>query len=202
MSFGRCGSLSIMGKLSYGFNVSVDGYTAADGDDIAFSAPGDELHQYWNDRVREIAVSLYGRKLYELMSAYWPTADQVPDVTPVMADFARVWRETPKVVFSKTLSTVDWNSRLERGDVVTVAKELKASTDGIIEIGGPTLAAPLVRAGLVDEYRIVYHPTAVGSGTPLFPRLEKWVRLNLVENRTFSCGAVLLRYEAVRDSPE
>jgi dihydrofolate reductase len=198
MSFRWCGSLSTMGKLTYGFGVSVDGYTAADGDDFAFSAPDDELHQYWNDRVRETAVSLYGRKLYELMSAFWPTAEQDPDITPVAADYARVWLAMPKVVFSQTLSSVDWNSRLERGDVVSVARELKASTEGNLEVGGPTLAAPLVRAGLVDEYRIVYHPTAVGGGTPFFPRLDQWVRLRLVENRTFPSGAVLLRYEPVR----
>jgi dihydrofolate reductase len=198
MSFGRCGSLSIMGKLSYGFNVSVDGYTADDGGDFSFGEPDEELHQYWNDRSREVTVSLYGRKLYELMSGHWPTAEQAPDVTPVEADYARVWLAMPKVVFSKTLESVDWNSRLERRDVVSVATELKASTDGIIEVASPTVAAPLVRAGLVDEYRIVYHPTAIGSGTPFFPRLETWVRLKLVENRTFPGGAVLLRYETVR----
>jgi dihydrofolate reductase len=198
MSFGRYGSLTSMGTLTYGFSQSVDGYTAAEGGDFAYTAPDEELHQYWNDHSREVAVALYGRKLYELMSAFWPTADQEPDVSPVIADFAKVWRAMPKVVFSKTLASVDWNSRLERGDVVSVATELKASTDGVIEVGGPTLAAPLVRAGLVDEYRIVYFPTAVGGGTPFFPRLETWVRLKLVENRTFPSGAVLLRYETVR----
>ena len=100
------------------------------------------------------------------MSAYWPTADQAADATPVITDFARIWRDMPKVVFSRTLDSVDWNSRLERGDPVEVVRTLKAETDGNLEVAGATLAAPIVRAGLVDEYRIVLAPTAVG-GAPV-----------------------------------
>ena len=183
-----------MGKLTYGMGVSLDGHVADRSDDIGWSAPDDELHQYWNDQARDIAASLYGRRLYELMSAYWPTADEEPDATPVVAEFARLWRAMPKVVFSKTLESVGWNSRLERGDVVEVARKLKADTDGLIEVGGATLAAPLVRAGLVDEFQVVVMPTAVGGGKPFFPSLDEWLRLELVENRTFPSGAVLLRY--------
>jgi dihydrofolate reductase len=186
-----------MGKLTYGMNVSVDGYIAAEGDDLGWSVPDEELHQFWNDRTGENAVSLYGRKLYELMSAYWPTADEAPDVTPIAAEYARLWRAMPKVVFSSTLESVSWNSRLERGDVVEVATKLKAETDGMLEVAGASLAAPLVRAGLVDEFLLVVIPCAVGGGKPFFPTLNKWVKLELVENRTFSTGAVLLRYRAV-----
>ena len=187
-----------MGTLIYGMGVSVDGYVADAKGGIDWSAPDDELHRYWNDTGREIALSLYGRRLYELMSAYWPTADQDPGASPVTADFARIWRDTPKVVFSQTLASVDWNSRLERGDVVEAATRLKAETDGLLEVGGATLAAPLVQAGLVDEYRIVFMPTAVGGGTPYLPALPSWLSLRLVENRTFPGGGVLLRYAAVR----
>jgi dihydrofolate reductase len=187
-----------MGKLTYGFGVSVDGYVADKDGEIAWSAPDPELHQYWNDQVRGVAVSLYGRRLYELMSAYWPTADENPDAPPVVAEFARLWRALPKVVFSTTLEKVDWNSRLERGDVVEAARRIKAETDGLIDVGGATLAAPLVRAGLVDEFQVVVSPTAVGGGTPYFPALDKWIRLELAENRTFPSGAVLLRYTVQR----
>jgi dihydrofolate reductase len=183
-----------MGRLTYGFGVSADGYVADENGDIGWSTPDAELHQYWNDQARETAVTLYGRKLYELMSAYWPTADQAPDVSPVEIEFARLWRAMPKVVFSTTLEEVDWNSRLERGDVVEVARRLKAETDGPIAVGGATLAAPLVRAGLVDEFQVVVTPVVVGGGTPFFPTLDRWIKLELVENRTFPSGAVLLRY--------
>ncbi len=200
MNSGRPGSLYVMGKLTYGMNISVDGYIVDSNGDFSWSQPDDEVHQFWNDRVGETAVSLYGRKLYELMSTYWPTAGQDPDITPVTAEYARLWLAMPKVVFSQTLSSVDWNSRLERGDVVEVAKQLKAETDGILDVAGATLAAPLIRAGLVDEYLVVVSPVAVGSGTPFFPTLDRWVTLDLVENRTFAAtGSVLLRFVPTRD---
>lgn len=197
-SAGRC-SLIGVGKLIYGFNVSVDGYIADANGSIDWSEPSDELHQYWNDYERGTALSFYGRRLYELMSAYWPTADQDPDATPTIVDYAQVWRDMPKVVFSRTLESVDWNSRLERGNPVDVVRQLKAETDGRLEVAGATLAAPIVQAGLVDEYRIVLAPTAVGGGLPFFPALPSWISLRLVENRTFPGGVVLLRYEAERD---
>lgn len=198
MSFARPGSLMVMGKLIYGFNVSADGYIADAQGNIDWSDPSDELHQYWNDFERETAVSIYGRRLYELMSAYWPTAEEAPDATPLIVDFARVWCAMPKVVFSRTLESVGWNSRLERGDPVEVVTKLKADTDGQLEVAGATLAAPIVQAGLVDEFRIVIAPTLVGGGTPFFPTLPSWVSLRLLENRTFPGGTVLLRYETTR----
>ncbi|MGW0158999.1 dihydrofolate reductase family protein [Mycobacterium sp. NPDC003323] len=188
-----------MGKLIYGFTVSVDGYIADAQGNIDWSDPSDELHQYWNDFERETALSLYGRRLYELMSAYWPTADQDPDATALIRDFAQVWCAMPKVVFSQTLDAVSWNSRLERGDPVEVATRLKAETDGQLEVAGAALAAPIIQAGLVDEYRLVIAPTAVGGGTPFFPTFPSWMSLRLVENRTFPGGAVLLRYETKHD---
>jgi dihydrofolate reductase len=183
-----------MGKLTYGMNVSLDGYIADESGGIEWSEPDDELHQYWNDRTRDLAVSLYGRKLWELMSAHWPTADEDPSATPVTVDFAQRWRAVPKVVFSQTLDKVDGNARLERGDPVEVARRLKDETDGLIEVAGATLAAPLVRAGLVDEFTVVVYPIAVGGGTPFFPPLDAWIPLEMVENRTFPSGSVLLRY--------
>ncbi|ORI17160.1 dihydrofolate reductase family protein [Rhodococcus sp. 1168] len=185
-----------MGKLSYGFNVSVDGYIADAQGSIGWSEPSEELHQYWNDLERETALSFYGRRLYELMSAYWPTADKSPDTNPTIVDFAHIWCNMPKVVFSRTLESVDWNSRLERGDPVEVVRKLKAETDGRLAVAGATLAAPIVQAGLVDEFRIVVAPIAVGGGIPFFPTLPSWISMRLVENRTFPGGAVLLRYEA------
>jgi dihydrofolate reductase len=193
MSFDSCGGLTRMGKLTYGMNVSLDGYIAGPDGGIEWSAPDEELHQFWNDRTREIAVSLYGRKLYELMAAHWPTADKAPDASPIEVEYARLWQAMPKVVFSKTLESVGSNSRLERGDVVEVARKIKAETDGLIEVGGATLAAPLVQAGLVDEFYVVVTPAIVGGGTPFFPPLDKFRQLELVENRTVSTS-VLLRY--------
>lgn len=199
MSFFLGCSLNSMGTLIYGFNVSVDGYVADAQGNIDWSDPSDELHQYWNDFERETACAFYGRRLYDLMSAYWPTADEDTDAPPLIVDFAHIWRAMPKVVFSHTVESVGWNSRLERGDPVEVVRKLKAETDGQLEVAGPTLAAPIVQAGLVDEFRMVIAPAAVGGGLPFFPPLPSWIRLRLVENRSFPGGVVLLRYEAVRD---
>ena len=196
MSSARRCSLFCVGRLIYGMNVSLDGYIADARGDIDWSDPSEELHQYWNDFERETALAFYGRRLYELMTAYWPTADQDPDVPPLIADFAQIWRDMPKVVFSHTLESDDWNSRLERGDPVEVVRKLKAETDGQLEVAGATLAAPIVRAGLVDEYRLVIGPTAVGGGIPFFPTLPSWISLRLMESRTFPGGAILVRYEA------
>ena len=186
-----------MRTLSFAMNVSLDGYIAAPRDDLGWSAPSDELFQWWSDRVAATGVSLYGRRLWETMSAHWPTADQQPGATPAQIEFARRWRDMPKVVFSSTTSTVD-GARLVTGDAVTEISRLKAEDGGPMDIGGATLAAAAMRAGLVDEYVIVTHPVLVGGGTPFFPALDTWVNLSLVETRTFPDGVVLTRYETRR----
>jgi dihydrofolate reductase len=195
-----------MRKLIFGMNVTLDGYIAATGDDIGWSAgdagahggPSDELFQWWLDRERASDLSLYGRKLWETMSSYWPTGDQQPNATPAEIEFARNWRDTPKVVFSSTIDKVDWNTRLVTGDAVTEITRLKAEDGGPMDIGGATLAAAAMRAGLIDEYVLATAPVLVGSGTPFFTALDNWVNLNLVETRTFPDGVVLTRYETRR----
>ena len=187
-----------MRKLIYGMNASLDGYIAAPGDDLGWSAPSDELFQWWLDQELAVGLVLYGRKLWEAMSSHWPTADQLPDVTPAQAEFARNWRDTPKVVFSATIDKVDWNTRLVTGDAVAEITRLKAGDGAPMRIGGATLAAAAVRAGLVDEYEVVTHPVLVGGGTRLFPALDSWVNLTLVETRTFAGDTVLTRYETKR----
>ncbi|WP_367128160.1 dihydrofolate reductase family protein [Saccharothrix sp. HUAS TT1] len=187
-----------MRKLIFGMNVSLDGYTAAPGDDIGWSTPSDELFQWWLDREREIGLSLYGRKLWETMSSHWPTGDQRPGATPAEVEFARNWRDTPKVVFSSTVDRVDWNTRLVTGDPIAEITRLKAGDGAPMGIGGATLAGAAARAGLVDEYQLATHPVLVGGGTPFFTALDNRVDLDLVEARTLPGGVVLTRYETRR----
>ncbi|MEV4146571.1 dihydrofolate reductase family protein [Amycolatopsis sp. NPDC049691] len=185
-----------MRKLIFGMNLTVDGYIAAAGDDIGWSGGrSEDLFRWWLDRERAITLSLYGRKLWETMSSSWPTGDQRPDATPAEIEFARNWRDTPKVVFSSTLEKVDWNTRLVTGNAVAEITRLKAGDGGPMGIGGATLARAAMRAGLIDEYLLVTHPVLVGGGTPFFTALDGWVNLNLVETRTFDGGVVLTRYE-------
>jgi dihydrofolate reductase len=182
-------------KLTYGMNVSLDGYIAAPGDDLGWSVPSDELFQWWSDRVAATGLALYGRRLWETMSSHWPTAGQQPGATPAEMEFARRWRDMPKVVFSSTTSTtVGWNTRLVTGDVVTEITRLKSEDGGDMDVAGATLASAAMRAGLIDEYAIVTHPVLVGGGAPFFAALDMWVNLNLVETRTFPDGVLLTRY--------
>jgi dihydrofolate reductase len=187
-----------MRTLTFGMNVSLDGYVAAPGDDLGWSVPSDELFQFWSDRVAATGLALYGRRLWETMSSHWPTADQQPGATAAHREFARRWQDMPKVVFSSTTVPVDWNARLVTGDAVTEIGRLKADDGGPMDIGGATLAAAAMRAGLVDEYVLLTHPVLVGGGRPFFTALDDWVNLSLVETRAFPDGVLLTRYRTRR----
>ncbi|HEX5200218.1 MAG TPA: dihydrofolate reductase family protein [Actinoplanes sp.] len=187
-----------MRKLIFAMNLSLDGYVAAPGDDLSWSVPSDELFQWWSDRVGTTSLSLYGRRLWETMSSHWPTADQRPGATPAQIEFARRWRDMPKVVFSSTISTVEWNARLVTGDAVAEIARLRAQDGEPMDIVGATVAAAAMRAGLIDEYVLATAPVLLGGGKPFFTALDSWVNLNLVETRTFSGGIVLTRYETRR----
>ncbi|MFI5541173.1 dihydrofolate reductase family protein [Nocardia sp. NPDC051900] len=182
-----------MRKLIYGFSVTLDGYINDRDGSIDWTNPDEELHQFHNDRYREIEVSLHGRRLYELMAEYWP---RVPaDAPRIEREFSRLWTEKPKVVFSRTLTEVHWNSTLISENAVEEVRRLKAGGDGVMEIGGASLAASLIPHGLIDEYQLFVLPVVLGGGTPLFPSLDKRIQLRLVETRHFDT-AVMLRYLA------
>lgn len=187
-----------MGKLIYLLNVSLDGYVEAPDHSIDWTIVDDELHTWFNDRTRELQASLYGRRMYELMAEYWPTAESDPAATPAMLEFARIWNPMPKVVFSSTLSTVEWNSRLMSGDVGDALARLRTEFDGDLDVGGPTLASAFIERGLVDEYRLVVHPVILGAGTPFFPAMASPIHLRLQETRTFESGVVYLGYATDR----
>lgn len=184
-----------MRKLVYGMNVSLDGYIAAPADDITWSEPSEKLFQWWLEEDKAFELALYGRRLWETMSSYWPTGDQQPGALPMEVEFARNWRDIPKVVFSSTLGTVTWNARLVRGDAVTEIARLKAEGAGRMSIGGATLAGAAMQAGLIDEYVLVTHPVLVGGGTPFFTPLASRTHLDLIETKRFPGGVTLARYE-------
>jgi dihydrofolate reductase len=144
--------------------------------------------------MRTLDASLYGRRLYELMAAYWPTGETDPAATEPMREFARIWNPMPKIVFSTSLQHVEHNSRLVSGDVGAVLDRLRDEFDGDLDVGGPNLAGQFVRRGLVDEYRLVIHPVVLGAGKPFWPEVEAPLRLRLVETRTFTSGVELRSY--------
>ena len=183
-----------MGKLIYTMNVSLDGFVETPDHSLDWTVLSDELHQWFNDQFRTIDASLYGRRLYEVMAAYWPTGESDPAGNEVTREFARIWNETPRIVFSSTLDRVEWNSRLVRGDVGEIYARIREEFSGDLEVAGPTLASQFIRRGLVDEYQVVVHPVVLGAGTPFFPPLDAPIRLSLLEERRFASGVTLLRY--------
>lgn len=187
-----------MRTLSFGMNVSLDGYVAAPGDDLGWGVPSDELFQWWSDRVAATGLALYGRRMWETMSSHWPMADQQPGATPAHIEFSDRWRRMPKAVFSSTPGELDWNARPVTGDAVAEIARLKGEDGGPMEIGGATLASAAMRAGLIDEYVLVTHPVLVGAGTPFFTALDSWVSLDLVETRVFPGGVLLTRHATRR----
>ena len=183
-----------MGKLIYSLSVSLDGFAESPSHSLDWAKIDEELHTFFNDQSREISASLYGRRMYELMFGYWPTAGADPAAAPAEVEFAGIWKRIPRIVFSTTLDEVDPGSRLVRSDAAEEVARLKAQP-GDMDVGGPTLASTLMRAGLIDEYRLFVHPIILGAGTPFFTALDARVPLKLLETRTFGSGVVYLRYE-------
>jgi dihydrofolate reductase len=182
-----------MRKVIYVTSLSLDGYIDSSAGDPSWVVPDEELHRHFNDLEGEFDAELYGRRMYELMVAYWPTADQDPSAPSYEIDFARIWKAIPKVVFSSTLAAVEWNSRLVKDDPRVEVARLKALPGKNMGVGGLVLASCLAEAGLIDEYRFYYVPILLGSGTAVFSELAQRVRLQPVETRSFTSGTVLLR---------
>jgi dihydrofolate reductase len=147
-------------KLFFGMNQSLDGYV----DHTAFG-PGPDLFRHFIEQTRDRTGSLYGRRLYEIMS-YWD--EERPEWGAPEREFAEAWRSKPKWVVSRSLKSVGPNATLVEGDLDAAVRELKARHEGDIEVGGPNLARSLTDLGLIDEYRLYIHPVVTGGGTPFF----------------------------------
>jgi dihydrofolate reductase len=182
-----------MRKLVYSTSLSLDGYIDSTAGDPGWGVPDEELHRHFNDVEREIDTHLYGRRMYEIMADYWPTADQDPSAPGVILEYAQIWKPLAKVVFSSTLQSVDWNSRLVRGDAVAEVARLKAQPGGPMGVGGLILASALASAGLIDEYHLYYVPIFLGSGKAAFSQIQNRINLKPIETHTFSSGTILLR---------
>lgn len=184
-----------MRKLVYSMNVSLDGYVEDSSGSLDWTIVDDELHQFWNDQDREMDLQLYGRRLYETMHPYWSTADENPASSPVEVEYSRIWKSTPKIVFSHTLDHVEGNATLMRDGLIEEVRRLKSQPGGFMSVAGPTLAASLVEQGMVDEFRPVVHPIVLGGGKLFLPKMNTPTHLRLVETRHFASGAVFLRYQ-------
>ena len=183
-----------MGKLIYLLNTTLDGFVETSDHSLEWTVIDDELHAWFNEQQRTTEASLYGHGMWDTMSPYWPTAESDPSATETMKEYGRIWVDTPKVVFSSTLESVEGNARLVRGSPQDELAKLRQEFSGDLEVSGATLASAFIRAGLVDEYRLVIHPVILGQGTPYFPELDEPIRLRQIDSKRFASGALYVAY--------
>jgi dihydrofolate reductase len=182
-----------MGKIVYSAIASVDGYTADATGNFDWAAPDPEVHAFVNELERGVATYLYGRRMYETMRV-WQNMPESPDDPAVVSEFANIWREADKIVYSSTLTEVSTpRTRILRRFEPDAVRELAAASDADVGVGGPTLAAEAFRAGLVEEVQLFQVPISVGGGTPALPR-DLVVPVTLLDEHRFDGGTVFLRY--------
>ena len=187
-----------MRKIVLWLTVSLDGFFEGPNHELDWHLVDEELHAHFNQVLGDVSAFIEGRVTYELMAAYWPTADQDPAASPTIAEFARIWRDTPKLVFSRTLDRADWNATVLREVDPEQIRALKAQPGGDMVLGSADLAATFHRLDLIDEYRIYVSPIVLGRGRRPFPDLAAPAPLRPVETRVFGNGVVLLRYQRAK----
>jgi dihydrofolate reductase len=186
--------------LIYSMSVSVDGFIADRDGAFEWGAPSDELFRFHLAQVRELGGYLLGRRLYEAMLV-WETDSSLRD-SEARAAFADVWCAIPKIVFSRTLDSVQGNARLAETSVAEEAAAALNATDKGVSIGGAGLAASAIQLGLVDELRMFRYPVVVGGGTPFLPPVTEDVSLDLIETRTFGSRVIYECYRRARDESD
>ncbi|MCW3125810.1 MAG: dihydrofolate reductase [Bacteroidetes bacterium] len=180
-----------MRKLIASMNITLDGYC-----DHTAGVVTDELHEHYNEQMRETGPQLMGRITYQLMESAWPPMVSHPTGNKPMDDFAILMNNATKIVFSRTLQHVDWkNATLAQGELTEEVMKLKQLAGESIVVGSPSLIAQLTQADLIDEYRLCIHPVVLGSGLVLFQGIQNKIGLNLVKTKTFHSGVVALYYE-------
>jgi dihydrofolate reductase len=187
-----------MRRIVVSLSVSLDGYMEGPHRDISWHRVDDALHHHVNERLRAMSAFLMGRVTYELMTGYWPTADADPAAPAPVVEFAGIWREMPKYVYSRTLDRVDSNATIVRDVVVEDVRARKQQPGGDLVVGGADLAAAFRAHDLIDEYYLYVNPVILGRGKPLFAQSDTPTDLALVETRAFDNGVVMLRHERVR----
>jgi dihydrofolate reductase len=181
-----------MRPLRYSINVTLDGCI-----DHRSGSTDEELHRFWAEKLAQADALLFGRVTYEMMQAAWrwPADGLRPAwMAEWMEPFARTIDAAKKYVVSSTLSQVDWNAELLRGDLAGAVERLKREPGTGLFVGGVTLPLALAELGLIDEYEFVVHPRVAGHGPTLLAGLSRSLDLQLLSKREFGSGAVAMRY--------
>ena len=182
-------------KIIVWMQMSLDGRTRGPDGAFDWAFVGGDLHRHFVDTLRDAGAFLYGRRVYEMMASFWPTADEQPGSTPMQADYAKIWRPMPKLVFSRSLATADWNGTVVR----EIGPAVRDRLDGDAYLfGGAETVHAFAERDLIDEYQIFVHPILLGGGTPLFPELPARQAMSLVETRTFDDTVAGLRFARAR----
>ena len=178
-----------MGKLIYAINTSLDGFTEDANGSFDWSVPDEELHQFYNDMMRTVGTQLLGRRMYETM-AVWETEPSLAEESAIQADFAAVWQDSDKLVYSTTLTdSITKRTRILSEFEADEVRALKEVSVADLLVGGAGLAAHALRAGVVDEIRLTLHPVALGTGKPALA-IDLRLDLELIDERRFDNGAV------------
>ena len=182
-----------MAGLIYSSIASLDGYVADEDGNFDWAVPGEEVHAFINDLDRPLGTYLYGRRMYETMAG-WETDPTLAEKSPQMRDFAEIWQAADKIVYSRTLEAVSTTrTKIEHDFDPDAVRQMKASAERDMIVGGPGLAAEAFRAGLVDECHLFIAPVVVGGGKRSLPDGVR-ARLELLDERRFESGMVYLRY--------
>jgi len=182
-----------MAKLTYSAITSLDGYVADEEGNFDWAEPDEDVHTFSNDLERPVGTYLYGRRMYEVMVA-WETMHTLANQPPFVQDFAEIWQTADKIVYSRTLEKVSSaRTRIERDFDPEAVRQMKASGERDITVGGPNLAAQALNAGLVDECHLFIVPIVVGGGNRSLPDNVR-MKLELLDERRFGNGVVHLHY--------
>ena len=180
-----------MRKLIAAINMTLDGFC-----DHTAGIADDELHQHYNDLLRNAGVLIYGRITYQLMESYWPTIVKNPTGNKPTDEFAVLIDNIPKLVFSRTLKTVVWkNARLATRGIKDEILELKQQDGKDIFVGSPGLIVASMQLDLIDEYQLCVHPVIAGKGLPLFKNINERKTLKLIKTKTLRSGQITLYYQ-------
>jgi dihydrofolate reductase len=198
-----------MGTTVYWMNTSVDLLIEQSPDDHTgkegtgfWIRIDEELHRAFNERGRAHALMIEGRVVYEMMESYWPPAVHDESLPEFLREWAQIWTEMPKVLVSNTRTRAEHNTRIVGGpDALDQIAQIRSDTEGVIGVGGATLATQLLRRGLLDEIVLYTHPAILGSGRPLFDALEEPLILDLLEQERFASGVTMHHYAIRRSLP-
>jgi dihydrofolate reductase len=184
-----------MRKLIAGFNMTLDGFC----DHTAMIAD-DEIHEHYNEVLRNADTLIYGKITYQLMESYWPCIVKNPTGNKSIDEFAVLIDNISKIVYSRTLKSVEWkNTELKKELIKEEILELKQQSGKNILVGSPSLIVAFARLGLVDEFQLAVQPTILGSGLPLFKNITDRINLTLLKTKIFGCGAIALYYNPAKN---